>query len=56
MGARSGSVTRHLLEKLLRDQKRRAERERRMPFAEKLKVLDRLIAAGKPKIEDLRGE
>jgi hypothetical protein len=53
MKARSRNVTRRLLEKLLKDQNRRAERERKMPFAEKLKVVDQLMAAGEPKVEDL---
>lgn len=44
MTIRSGGVTNRLLESLLKDQRRRAERERRMPYTEKLKVLDRLIA------------
>ena len=44
MGARSSGVTKRLLEKLLRDQERRAKRERKMPFAEKLRVVDRLMA------------
>jgi hypothetical protein len=44
MPARSQGVSSRLLEKLLRDQERRAERERKMPFAEKLKVLDQLMA------------
>ncbi len=56
MTAHSGNVTRLLLGKLLEDQARRAERERRMPFAEKLMVLDRLMADGEPRVEDLAQE
>ena len=52
MKASSHSVTKRLLERLLRDQKRRAEKERRMPFAEKLRVVDRLMAEGEPRVED----
>ena len=44
MKARSGGVTKRLLEKLLRDQKRRADRERKMPYAQKLRILDQLMA------------
>ena len=50
MKARSGNVTKRLLEKLLRDQERRAKRERAMPFPEKLRVVDRLLADGKPSV------
>ena len=39
----SKGVTKRLLARLLRDQRRRAARERKMPFAEKLAVLDRLM-------------
>ena len=42
--ARSPGVTKKLLEKLLRDQARRAERERKMPYARKLRILDQMIA------------
>ena len=52
MEASSHSVTKLLLDRLLRDQKRRAEKERRMPFAEKLRVVDRLMAEGEPRVED----
>ena len=48
----SRGVTKSLLERLLRDQQRRAEREKKMPFAKKLKVLDQLMADGEPRIED----
>jgi hypothetical protein len=41
--ASSSSVTGGLLERLLRDQARRAERERRMPFARKLAIVDQLM-------------
>ena len=53
MTAHSSNVTRLLLGKLLEDQARRAERERRMPFAEKLRVLDQLMADGEPRVEDV---
>ena len=53
MAERSGGVTRRLLEKLLKDQERRAKRERKMPFAEKLRVVDQLMAGGETKVEDL---
>ena len=52
MRTRSSSVTRHLLEKLLRDQDRRAKRERKMPFAKKLRVLDQLMMRGEARVED----
>lgn len=42
MTERSGHVTKRLLERLLKDQQRRAERERKLPYAEKLRILDRL--------------
>lgn len=53
MTARSGNATKRLLESLLRDQKRRAERERKMPFARKLRVVDELMKDGVPKIEEV---
>lgn len=42
--ARSPGVTKNLLEKLLKDQARRAERERKLPYAQKLRILDEMIA------------
>ncbi len=39
--------------KLLEEQDRRSEMRRRLPFAEKLRILDRLMAEGPPKIEDV---
>ncbi len=42
--ARSPGVTKNLLEKLLKDQARRAERERKLPYAQKLRILDQMIA------------
>jgi hypothetical protein len=48
----SGNVTKRLLEKLLREQKRKAERERKMSFAEKLKVVDQLMVEGEPRVEE----
>lgn len=44
MTERSEGVTKRLLERLLDEQRRRAARERKMPYAEKLKVVDRLMA------------
>ncbi len=41
------------MDKLLRDQKRRADRERKMPFAKKLRLVDELMAGGVPKIEEV---
>ena len=49
--APSANATKRLLENLLRDQKRRADREKKMPFAKKLRVVDELMAAGVPKVE-----
>lgn len=46
MTARSGGVTKRLLGKLLRDQERRAKRERNLPFAKKLEVLDGMWKRG----------
>jgi hypothetical protein len=43
----SGGVTRRLLEKLLDDQRRRSERERKMPYSKKLEVVDRLMRQGR---------
>jgi len=51
MTARSQGVTKLLHKRLLEDQRRRAEAERRLSFAEKLRILDQLIAAGPPKVE-----
>lgn len=36
----SGVVTKRLLERLLKDQERRARRERNLPYARKLEILD----------------
>ena len=52
---RSRNVTKGLLEKLLRDQARRAKRERKMPFAQKLKMVDKLMAEGQPKVGRVKG-
>ena len=51
MTAHSGNATKRLLESLLRDQRRRADRERKMPFARKLRVVDQLMADGVPTVE-----
>ncbi len=53
MTARSGNVTKRLLESLLRDQRRRAERERKMSFPRKLRVVDGLMADGVPRVEEV---
>ena len=52
MGARSKGVTKSLLERLLRDQERRAQREKRLPFAEKLRIVDMLMMQGEIRVED----
>lgn len=54
MTARSGNVTKRLREKLLNDQERRAKREAKLSFASKLRVVDQLMAAGEPKVEELK--
>jgi len=51
MKARSGGVTKRLLEKLLKDQERRVNRERKMPYAQKLRMLDQLMAGAVQKVE-----
>ena len=52
--AHSSNVTKRLLDSLLRDQRRRAERERKMPFAKKLMVIDELMKNGVPTVEDVK--
>ena len=49
----SGNATRSLRERLLRDQRRRAERERKLSFAQKLRILDQMMQEGAPKVEDV---
>jgi hypothetical protein len=44
MTANSKRVTKGLLDRLLKAQTRRSEREKRMPFGEKLKIVDQLVA------------
>ena len=44
MTANSKRVTKGLLDRLLKAQSRRSEREKRMPFCEKLKIVDQLMA------------
>ena len=56
MKVRSSGVTKSLLEKLLRDQGRRAERERRLSFAKKLRILDQLMMEGELRVEDASRE
>ena len=51
--ARSWQDTGDWREKLLRAKNRRAERERRLPFAAKLRILDELMAEGPPTVEDV---
>ena len=55
MKGRSSGVTKSLLEKLLSAQEKRAKRGREISFSQKLRVLDRLMAEGPPKIEDVEG-
>jgi len=43
MTAHFGGVTKSLLGRLLSDQARRAEQERRLPYAEKLRIADQLM-------------
>ena len=50
--ANSSGVTKHLLDRLLKAQDRRAKRESRLPFAEKLRILDGLMAEGPPKVDE----
>lgn len=52
----SGGVTARLLEKLLEDQRRRALREKKMSFAQKLRILDQLMADGEPTVENTTEE
>ena len=54
--ARSLSGTADWREELLKDQQRRAERERRLPFAVKLRILDELMAEGPPVVEDVEDD
>lgn len=46
------AVTKRLLEKLLRDQERRAKRERKLPFAKKLEILDGTWRSGPRKRQE----
>lgn len=55
MKVRSSDVTKSLLEKLLSAQEKRAKRGRELPFAQKLRVLDRLMAESPPRVEDAEG-
>ncbi|GEM_PF-6237844 len=43
MTEHSGGVTKRLLERLLNAQRRSAEKERKMSYAEKLRILDSLM-------------
>lgn len=43
MTARAKGVTKGLLAKLLEDQERRANREKKLSFEKKLKILDQLM-------------
>ena len=52
--AHSLSGTADWREELLKDQQRRAERERRLPFAAKLRILEKLMAEGPPVVEDVK--
>ena len=44
MTENSKRVTKGLLDKLLKAQTRRAEREKRLSFGDKLKIVDKLVA------------
>ncbi len=44
MTANSKRVTKGLLDRLLKAQTRRSEREKRLSFGEKLKIVDQLMA------------
>jgi hypothetical protein len=48
-------TTKSLRDKLLKDQQRRAEKERSLPFAQKLRILDELMKAGVLVVEDAQG-
>ena len=48
-----GNATRSLRERLLRDQSRRAARERKLSFAQKLRILDQMMQEGAPTVEDV---
>ena len=43
MTQRSDGVTSRLLASLLKDQRRRSERERKMSYSQKLRIVDRLM-------------
>lgn len=51
----SGGVTKGLLDKLLKAQERRAERERKLSFAAKLRILDKLQQERRQQEEQERG-
>ena len=55
MTGHSGGSTRDLRERLLKDQARRAERERKLSFAKKLRILDQMMQEGAPEFEDVTG-
>ena len=40
-----------LCTRLLREQQRRADKERKLPFYKKLEILDQLMSDGVPKVE-----
>jgi hypothetical protein len=40
----------NLCTRLLREQKRRADKERKLPFHKKLEILDQLMTDGVPKV------
>jgi|GEM_PF-2331148 hypothetical protein len=44
-------TTEKLRAKLLKDQARRAERERKLPFWRKLEILDQMMRDGAPDVE-----
>ena len=49
MTEHSGGVTQSLVDMLLEEQRQRAEKERKMTFAKKLRILDRLMQEAKKK-------
>ncbi len=54
MTANSSGVTKRLLGNLLKDQQRRADRERNMPYAQKLRIVDKLMTDGELRVEDAK--
>lgn len=55
MTGSSKNVTEGLLEKLLKDQERRAYKERKLSFAKKLEILDKMMQDGRRSEASLKG-